>query len=73
MERRRLAVRTAPHFAGPRRFRAGLGPFGPAPVVVEADAAQAEALAADPMLVVTPLDATQGAAPAGPSPRRRGR
>lgn len=40
----------------PRRYRAGLGPFGPAPVELELDAGQLAAIEADPYLTVTPLD-----------------
>lgn len=37
----------------PRRYRAGLGPFGPDPVVVQATQEQADALLRDPHLGVT--------------------
>lgn len=49
----RLMVRTAPAHGEMTRYRAGLGPFGREPVTVEATPAQAEALKADPMLIVT--------------------
>jgi hypothetical protein len=49
----RLLVRTAPAHGEMTRYRAGLRPFGREPVTVEATPAQAEALKADPMLIVT--------------------
>jgi hypothetical protein len=49
----RLSVRTAPAHGEMTRYRAGLGPFGSNPVTVEATPEQAEALRADPMLIVT--------------------
>lgn len=48
----RLIVRTQAAHGEVPRYRAGLGPFGRAPVEVEATPAQAEALKADPVLVV---------------------
>lgn len=48
----RLTVRTAPAFAGERRYRAGLGPFTREAQVVEVAPEQAEALRDDPMLSV---------------------
>jgi hypothetical protein len=49
----RLAVRTTPEHGEMTRYRAGLGPFGREPVTVEATPEQAEALKADPVLIVT--------------------
>jgi len=49
----RLSVRTAPVHGDATRYRAGLGPFGREPLTVEASPEQAEALRADPMLIVT--------------------
>jgi hypothetical protein len=49
----RLTVRTAPVHGDAKRYRAGLGPFGRDPVTVEASLEQAEALKADPVLIVT--------------------
>jgi hypothetical protein len=49
----RLFVRTVAAQGEMRRYRAGLGPFSSNPVTVEATPAQAEALKADPMLIVT--------------------
>lgn len=49
----RLSVRTAPAHGDAARYRAGLGPFGRDLVTVEATPAQAEALRADPVLIVT--------------------
>jgi hypothetical protein len=49
----RLLVRTAPAHGDQPRYRAGLGPFGREPVTVDAAHAQADAIKADPMLVVT--------------------
>jgi hypothetical protein len=46
----RLMVRTVAVMGEMRRYRAGLGPFGREPVVVEATPEQAEALKADPLL-----------------------
>lgn len=80
----RLIVRTQPaHGDGPR-YRAGLGPFGREPVEVHATDAQAEALRADPALMVAevgaaasaPADASaaaeppEAAAPATPARKR---
>jgi hypothetical protein len=48
----RLSVRTAPPQGERPRYRAGLGPFGREPKVVEVSPAQAETLKADPMLIV---------------------
>jgi hypothetical protein len=45
-------VRTVPAHGERRRYRAGLGPFGREPVTVEATQEQAEALRADPVLIV---------------------
>jgi len=49
----RLSVRTAPAHGDATRYRAGLGPFGREPVTVEATHEQAEAIKADPVLIVT--------------------
>jgi hypothetical protein len=49
----RLFVRTVAAQGDQTRYRAGLGPFGREPVTVEATPEQAEALRADPMLIVT--------------------
>ena len=49
----RLMVRTVAAHGEMTRYRAGLGPFGSNPVTVEATPEQAEALKADPMLIVT--------------------
>jgi hypothetical protein len=49
----RLAVRTVAAHGEMTRYRAGLGPFGRDPVTVEVSSEQAEALRADPMLIVT--------------------
>lgn len=49
----RLFVRTVAAHGEMTRYRAGFGPFGREPVVVEATPAQAQALRADPMLIVT--------------------
>jgi hypothetical protein len=48
----RLTVRTISAMNHQVRYRAGLGPFGRDPIVVEVDPWQAEQLRADPMLVV---------------------
>lgn len=48
----RLIVRTAAAHGDWPRYRAGLGPFTREPVTVEAAPWQAEALKADPALVV---------------------
>lgn len=45
-----VSVRTVAAYG--QRYRAGLGPFGPLPVVVQADPDQVAALQADPMLIV---------------------
>jgi len=59
----RLIVRTqAAHGTNPR-YRAGLGPFGRDPVTIEATPEQAEALKADPVLIVAEVDAAAEAAP----------
>jgi len=39
-----------------RRYRAGLGPFGREPVIVEAERWQVELLKSDPALVVTTVE-----------------
>jgi hypothetical protein len=39
-----------------RRYRAGLGPFGREPVIVEAERWQVELLKSDPALVVTQVE-----------------
>lgn len=49
----RLTVRTAPIQGELPRYRAGLGPFGRDPVEVECAPWQADALRADPALVVS--------------------
>jgi hypothetical protein len=49
----RLFVRTVAAHGEMTRYRAGLGPFWREPVTVEATPEQAEALKADPMLIVT--------------------
>lgn len=75
----RLIVRTRPAHGDARRYRAGLGPFGREPLEVEAAPAQAEALRADPALLVAEvggeaLEAAQTApkAPSGADmPRKR--
>jgi hypothetical protein len=51
----RLSVCTVAFFNG-TRYRAGLGPFGGDPVVVEATPEQADALRADPVLEVFEQD-----------------
>jgi len=48
----RLMVRTVAAHGEMMRYRAGLGPFGREPVTVEVTPEQAEALRADPMLIV---------------------
>lgn len=48
----RLMVRTQDAHGDMPRYRAGLGPFGREPVVVEVTPEQAEALRADPALAV---------------------
>jgi hypothetical protein len=48
-----LFVRTVAAQGDQPRYRAGLGPFGREPVTVEVTQEQAEALKADPMLIVT--------------------
>lgn len=53
----RLIVRTRSAHGDARRYRAGLGPFGREPLEVEATPAQAEALRADPALLVAEADA----------------
>lgn len=66
----RLIVRTRPAHGDARRYRAGLGPFGREPLEVEAAPAQAEALRADPALLVAEADgAADAPAPAAkPAP-----
>jgi hypothetical protein len=49
----RLFVRTVAAHGDQQRYRAELGPFGREPVTVEVTQEQAEALKADPMLIVT--------------------
>ncbi|MCE5420259.1 MAG: hypothetical protein JJ713_05680 [Acidithiobacillus sp.] len=49
----RLSVRTVATHGALTRYRAGLGPFTREPQVVEVTPEQAEALRADPVLVVT--------------------
>jgi hypothetical protein len=46
----RLLVRTAPAHGEMTRYRAGFGPFGREPVLVEVTQEQAEVLKADPLL-----------------------
>jgi hypothetical protein len=46
-------VRTAPAHGDAKRYRAGLGPFWSEPVLVDVTKERAEALKADPMLIVT--------------------
>lgn len=53
----RLIVRTAAAHGDHPRYRAGLGPFRREPVEVEATREQAEALRADPTLVVAEVGA----------------
>jgi hypothetical protein len=48
----RLLVRTVAAHGDATRYRSGLGPFGREAVAVEATPEQAEALRADPMLIV---------------------
>jgi len=48
----RLIVRTQSAHGPHTRYRAGLGPFGREPVTVEVTPEQAEALRADPVLLV---------------------
>lgn len=66
----RLIVRTRPAHGDARRYRAGLGPFGREPLEVEVTPAQAEALRADPALLVAEADgAADAPAPAAkPAP-----
>lgn len=66
----RLIVRTRPAHGDARRYRAGLGPFGREPLEVEVAPAQAEALQADPALLVAEADgaADAGAPAAKPAP-----
>ena len=66
----RLIVRTQPAHGAAPRYRAGLGPFGREPLEVEATPAQAEALRADPALLVAEADgaADAGAPAAKPAP-----
>ena len=49
----RLFVRTVAAHGEMTRYRAGLGPFRREPLTVEASPEQAEALRADPVLIVT--------------------
>lgn len=53
----RLSVQTIPEHGEMTRYRAGLGPFGREPVVVEATPEQAEELRADPVLIVAEAEA----------------
>ena len=55
----RLMVRTVAAMGEMRRYRAGLGPFGREPVVVEVTPGQAAALKADTMLVVAEVGQEQ--------------
>jgi hypothetical protein len=48
----RLMVRAVSAQGDRQRYRAGLGPFGRDPVMVDATPEQADALRADPMLEV---------------------
>ena len=48
----RLSVSVLPQLYGQQRYRAGLGPFGRDPVIVEATPQQAQALHADEWLEV---------------------
>lgn len=66
----RLIVRTRPSHGDARRYRAGLGPFGREPLEVEVMPAQAEALQADPALLVAEVGgaADAGAPAAKPAP-----
>ena len=66
----RLIVRTRPAHGDARRYRAGLGPFGREPLEVEVTPAQAEALRADPALLVAEVGgaADAGAPAAKPAP-----
>jgi len=48
----RLVIRTQPAHGSAPRYRAGLGPFGREPVVVDVSPDLAEALRADPVLLV---------------------
>lgn len=68
----RLIVRTRPAHGDARRYRAGLGPFGREPLEVEVTPAQAEALRADPALLVAEADAP-AAKPAPPPAAARTR
>jgi hypothetical protein len=47
-----LSVRTVSAHGNAQRYRSGLGPFGREAVAVEATPEQAEAMRADPMLIV---------------------
>lgn len=68
----RLIVRTRPAHGAYPRYRAGLGPFGREPVEVEATDAQADALMADPALLVVKVGAGATAQDAGaPAPARK--
>ncbi|MFN3595277.1 MAG: hypothetical protein ACK4TK_11445 [Thiobacillaceae bacterium] len=51
----RLIVRTVAAHGNTPRYRAGLGPFGREPVVVEVTPEQAEALKADTALAVAEM------------------
>jgi len=59
--RTRVSVCVSPAHASapgatPRRYRAGLGPFGRDPVIVDAERWQVELLKSDPALVVTTVE-----------------
>ena len=59
--RTRVSVCVSPAHASapgatPRRYRAGLGPFGREPLIVEAERWQVELLKSDPALVVTTVE-----------------
>lgn len=66
----RLIVRTQPAHGASPRYRAGLGPFGREPVVVECADWQARELMADPALLVAQVGgaADAGAPAAKPAP-----
>lgn len=68
----RLIVRTQSAHGNAPRYRAGLGPFGREPVEVDATDAQAEALMADPALLVAKVGSGATAQDAGaPAPARK--
>ena len=79
----RLVIRTQPAHGSAPRYRAGLGPFGREPVVVEASPEQAEELRADPALLVAEVGAAaspteppsapaEAAATVAPARKRKG-